>query len=116
VLYDVLQGLITRPERDAILETALDMAPRLGAEHAYVLLLGLREMEASFRGTVPGLDLFGQREARDLALTLANRGLERWVLDNRRPAIVRDTLTDARWYTTPGHVENEPARHVVARR
>src|SRR5262249_49867161 len=51
VLYDMLQGLITRPDRQAIFNTALSMAPRLGARHGYVLVLGERESEAVFLST-----------------------------------------------------------------
>jgi signal transduction histidine kinase/ActR/RegA family two-component response regulator len=114
VLYDVLQALITRPDRDAVLQTALDVAPRLGAQHAYALLLGERDSEAVFRATLPGLDHFDERQANSFALTIARQGLERWVLHNRRPAIVADTLRDDRWHTDPSHRDHEPARSVIS--
>ncbi|MCC6191993.1 MAG: GAF domain-containing protein [Anaerolineales bacterium] len=114
VLYDVLQALIARPEREAVLQTALAMAPRLGAQHAYVLLLGERDAQAIFRGTLPGLDQLDERAANAFALTIARRGLERWVLENRRPVVVADTAHDERWHTADSHVEHEPARAVIS--
>ncbi|MCC7360238.1 MAG: GAF domain-containing protein [Anaerolineales bacterium] len=114
VLYDVLQGLITRPEREAILNTALAMAPRLGAQHAYILLLGQRDAEATFRSTLPGLDHLDERQAQRFALTIAKQGLEQWVLTNHRPAVVTDTAVDKRWYTDPSHTAQEPARAVIS--
>ncbi len=114
VLYDVLQGLITRPERDAILNTALAMAPRLGAQHAYVLLLGERETDATFRSTLPGLDQLDGRAAQRFALTIARQGLEKWVLTNHEPAVVTDTAHDPRWFTDPSHTSDEPARAVIS--
>ncbi len=114
VLYDMLQGLITRPDRQAIFDTALSMAPRLGAQHGYVLILGEREAEAAFLSTLPGLDNLDARQANAYALTIASQGLERWVLDNNRPAIVADTRGDERWYTAPEHVQASPARAVIS--
>ena len=114
VLYDVLQGLITRPEREAILNTALAMAPRLGAQHAYIVLLGQRDAEATFRSTLPGLDHLDERQAQRFALTIAKQGLEQWVLTNHRPAVVTDTAVDKRWFTDPSHAAQEPARAVIS--
>ena len=114
VLYDVLQALITRPEQNDIITTALAMAPRLGAQHAYLLLLGQNPGENTFRGTVPGLENLTPSQARELAGTLAQQGLERWVLESQKPAVVVDTRRDERWYTTPGHTETEPARSVIS--
>jgi len=114
VLYDVLQGLITRPDRDAILNTALAMAPRLGAQHAYVLLLGERETDAAFRSTLPGLDQLDERQAQKFALTIARQGLEQWVLNHHQPAVVTDTAHDPRWFTDPSHSGDEPARAVIS--
>ncbi len=114
VLYDVLQALITRPDRSDIIATALDMAPRLGAQHAYMLLMGQNAGENTFRGTVPGLEDLTPGQARELATTLAQQGLERWVLENQKLAVVIDTRHDERWYTTPGHAEAEPARSVIS--
>jgi signal transduction histidine kinase/CheY-like chemotaxis protein len=114
VLYDVLQSLITRPDRRAILQTALNIAPRIGAQHAYMLLLGSREVEAEFHSTLPGLDELDARLAREFALTLTRHGLERWVLEQRRPAVVADTRADERWHTAAAHAQDEPARAVIS--
>src|SRR5262249_25393670 len=113
-LYDVLQGLITRPERQAIFETALAMAPRLGAQHAYLVILGEREADASFLSTLPGLDGLDARAANAFALTIASQGLERWVLENGRAAGVADTRYDSRWYNAPEHAGDDPARAVIS--
>src|SRR5579859_592508 len=114
VLYDMLQGLITRPDRQAIFDTALSMAPRLGAQHGYVLILGERESDAAFLSTLPGLDQLDTRQANGYALTIASQGLERWVLENKRPAIVSDTLVDERWLTAPGYELATPPRSVIS--
>ena len=113
VLYDVLQSLITRPDRQAIFDTALSMAPRLGAQHAYLLVLGEREADAVFLSTLPGLDQLDARQANAFALTIASQGLERWILEHGQPALVADTRTDERWYT-PDHVQKAPARAVIS--
>ncbi len=114
VLYDVLQSLITRPDRQAIYETALNMAPRLGGQHAYLLLLGEREADATFLSTLPGLEALDPRQANAYALTIASQGLERWVLENGRSAVVPDTRADERWYTSPEHGLQAPARAVIS--
>jgi PAS domain S-box-containing protein len=114
VLYDVLQGLIARPERADILTTALSMATRLGAQHGYVLLLGQTPGQHVFESTLPGLDRLSPREARDLARILSQQGLERWVLEQKQPALVADTQLDARWYSVPREAGREPARSVIS--
>jgi signal transduction histidine kinase/putative methionine-R-sulfoxide reductase with GAF domain/ActR/RegA family two-component response regulator len=114
VLYDMLQGLITRPDRQAIFDTALRMAPRLGAQHAYVLMVGEHEADAAFLSTLPGMETLDVRQSNSVALTLATQGLERWVLENGRPAIVTDTRLDERWYMSPEHAPGTPARSVIS--
>src|SRR5205814_6116674 len=77
-------------------------------------ILGERESEAAFLSTLPGLDQLDVRQANSYALTLASQGLERWVLENGRPAIVTDTGVDERWYTTPEYEVKAPARSVIS--
>jgi signal transduction histidine kinase/CheY-like chemotaxis protein len=113
VLYDVLQSLITRPDRQAVFNTALAMAPRLGAQHAYLVILGEREADAAFMTTLPGLDQLDARQSNSFALTMATQGLERWVLENGRSAVVVDTRSDERWYAAP-ELEPAPARAVIS--
>src|SRR4029079_15331669 len=48
------------------------------------------------------------------ALTLAERGLENWVLATGRPAVVADTKLDPRWHTATQHLGEEPARAVIS--
>jgi GAF domain-containing protein/CheY-like chemotaxis protein len=114
LLYDVLRALSGSLELTTTINTALQFAPRLGAQHAYILVLGETEEEVLFRATVPGLDHFNAREAREFGQAIAQTGLERWVLENRRPAVVADTRLDERWYTAPSHEEIEPARSVIS--
>jgi signal transduction histidine kinase/ActR/RegA family two-component response regulator len=90
------------------------MAARLGARHAYLVILGEREAEASFLSTLPGLDGLDARAANAFALTIASQGLERWVLENGRPAVVADTRYDSRWYSAPEHSADSPARAVIS--
>jgi signal transduction histidine kinase/ActR/RegA family two-component response regulator len=114
LLYDVLKALSVSMEMMTIINTILRFAPRLGAQHAYILLLGDHIEDTIFRSTIPGLDRFNAREARDFALAIAKGGLERWVLENRRPAVVADTRSDERWYTAPQHAAEQPARSVIS--
>src|SRR5207237_9275169 len=48
------------------------------------------------------------------ALTRASQGLERWVLESGRAAIITDTRDDERWYMAPEHAHEAPARSVVS--
>jgi GAF domain-containing protein/ActR/RegA family two-component response regulator len=114
LLYDVLRALSSSLELTTTINTALQFAPRLGALHAYLLVLGETDEEVLFRGTVPGLDHFNALEAREFGRTISQTGLERWVLENRRPAVVADTRQDERWFTAPSHAEQEPARSVIS--
>jgi signal transduction histidine kinase/ActR/RegA family two-component response regulator len=97
VLYDVLQAFITRPNRDDIISTALNLAPRLGAQNAYLVLLGDSAKNAEFHSNLPGFSAFTPRQLRDFALQITRAGLEKWVLDNRRAAIITDAAADSRW-------------------
>jgi signal transduction histidine kinase/CheY-like chemotaxis protein len=96
-----------------VLDAALALASHLGAEHSYVLVLEPGD-KTYFRGTVPGLANLDDSEAAMFGQLIATRGLEKWVLENRQPALVTDSRTDTRWYTAPQHIEEEPARAVVA--
>jgi len=106
------QLLTTEMSVSGVLDAALALAPHLGAEHSYVLVLGPDD-RTYFKGTVPGLE-FDDAEGVEFGQVIATRGLEKWVLENRQPALVTDSRTDPRWYTAPHHVEEEPARSVVA--
>ncbi len=112
LLYDVLRALSGSLEMTTTINTALRFAPRLGAEHGYILLLGETDEETLFRSTIPGLDHFDAMQAREFALTISKTGLERWVLDHRRPAVVADVREDARWYTAPA--EQQLVRSVIS--
>ncbi|MEP7358422.1 MAG: GAF domain-containing protein, partial [Anaerolineales bacterium] len=114
VLYDVLQSLISRPDRQSIFDTALEMAERLGAQHAYLLLVGAEPDEAAFLSTLPGLDRLDVQAGNQFALNLAERGLEKWVLATGRAAVIADTRLDPRWFTAPQHAADEPARAVIS--
>jgi len=114
LLNDVLAALTQTLDLDTQISTVLSFAPRLGTQHGYLLLLGETEAETIFRSTLPGLDHFTESEARDFGNTIAKRGLERWVIEKRQPAVVPDTRKDDRWYTDPAHVEEEPARSVIS--
>ncbi|MBM2848483.1 MAG: Histidine kinase [Anaerolineales bacterium] len=114
LLYDVLRALSSSLELTTTINTALQFAPRLGAQHAYILVLGESEEDILFRSTVPGLDHFNALEARGFGRAISQTGLERWVLENRRPAVVADTRQDERWFTVPSHAEQEPARSVIS--
>jgi len=114
LLFEVSRELSSTLDVNAIFNTAMNLAPRLGAHYAYILVLGDTEGDADFRGTVPGLEHFGGNEARAFATAIAKQGLEQWVLKNQRTALVMDTRADERWYTAPEHEQNEPSRSVVS--
>ncbi|MBI4314882.1 MAG: GAF domain-containing protein [Chloroflexi bacterium] len=114
-LFESSRALASTLSLPATMQTALEFAPRLGAQHGYLLLLGDHpEEEATFRGTVPGLDSFTASEAHQFALTIARQGLEQWVLEHGQTAVVSDTRHDPRWFTVPTHEQEEPARAVVS--
>ena len=114
LLNDVLAALTQTLDINTQLNAVLQFAPRLGAQNAYVLLLGETEADTLFRATVPGLDQFTEIEARDFGNTLLHRGLEQWVIEHKQAACVTDTRQDNRWYTAEAHVAEEPARSVIS--
>ena len=128
LLNDVLEALTRTLDLDVQLDAVLSFAPRLGAQHGYILLLGEIEAETIFRSTIPGLEHFTPAEATEFGNTIARRGLEKWVIENRQAALVPDTRQDHRWLahgellresnrrapTDPSHAAEEPARSVIS--
>ncbi len=113
LLYDALHALAGSLDYDTTINTALGLAPRLGGQHAYMLLLGDTSEMDRFNSTVPGLAELSGAERLDFAHQMAWQGLERWILETHRSTVVNDTTDDQRWYhgPTPNAV---PIRSVIA--
>lgn len=115
LLYDALRALTVSLDLNNTLNTALQFSPRLGAQHASLLLLGENQREATFYSTVPGLERLIENEAREFAQIISKQGLESWVLTNQHPALVKDTRLDERWFIPPAYaLEAEPVRSVIS--
>jgi len=115
LLYEALRALTVSLDLNTTLNTALQFAPRLGAQHASLLLLGETQREATFYSTIPGLERLIENEAREYAQIIAKQGLESWVLENQHPALVKDTRVDERWFIPPAYAtESEPVRSVIS--
>jgi signal transduction histidine kinase/transcriptional regulator with GAF, ATPase, and Fis domain/ActR/RegA family two-component response regulator len=110
LLYDVLRQLTQSLDLDTVINLALQTAPRLGAQYAYILVLGETKEEDTFRSTVPGMEELPPAQALELAHAIVNDGLESWVLKNRRTALVKDTRLDRRWNT--GLLLQQPTQRV----
>jgi len=108
-LFESSQALAATLNINATIETALKFASSIGAEHAYVLYAG--EGPAMFRSTIPGLDRFTGVEAQAFVKATITQGLDRWVLDNSQPLLVKDTLLDDRWLP---HLSQEQVRSIIA--
>ncbi|MEK7276965.1 MAG: GAF domain-containing protein, partial [Chloroflexota bacterium] len=114
-LFQASRALAATLDLNTTIKTVLDFAPRLGAQHAYILLTeDPATGQATFFATVPGLDQLTETEAHNFAVAIARQGLEKWVLEHGQSALVPDTRLDDRWYTDPSHAEEEPARCVIS--
>jgi signal transduction histidine kinase/CheY-like chemotaxis protein len=108
-LFESSQALAATLDLNTTVRIALQFAPSLGAEHAYILYVG--EGQAIFQSTIPGLDHFTGIEAQAFVKAVIGQGLDRWVLDTRQPALVEDTLLDERWQP---HIDEKLARAIMA--
>jgi len=51
-----------------------------------------------YYSTIPGLDRLTEKEEKELIDVLMTDGTERWVMENRRTALIKDANTDERWH------------------
>ena len=100
LLYQVARELSGQLDTNQLLDQILALAPRLGAEFAYIII---EEKEGSvhFRSTMPGRESFVGPAGRQLARRLLKNGVDGWVLKHREPLLIGDTLADERWYKAP---------------
>ncbi len=113
LLNDMLAELTQTLDMSAQLKSVLDFAPRLGAEHGYVLLLGETEADTIFRTTLPGLEQLSEHALSRVGNLTAQSGLTAWMLQRQQSAWLNDTLQDNRWRPGPDP-DQEPARSVIA--
>ena len=98
-LHQFARSLVDRPTLDELLAQALRTAAQLTASpHATVLLLDASE-HICYR---VALDSGNLAPLALVAGPMMQRGLAGWVVRERRTALVRDTMHDARWLPGPG--------------
>jgi GAF domain-containing protein len=100
LLYQVARELGGQLDTDQLLDQILALAPRLGAEFAYIIIEE-KDGTLHFRSTAPGREEFVGGVGRRLAQRMLQNGVEGWVLDHRQPLLIVDTLAEARWYKAP---------------
>ncbi len=100
LLYEVARELGGQLDTDQLLDQVLALARRLGAQFAYVIVEE-KDGTLHFRSTTPGREEFVGAVGRQLARRMLRSGVEGWVLENRQPLLILDTMADARWYQPP---------------
>jgi signal transduction histidine kinase len=97
LLYQVARELGGQLDTDQLLDQVLALGQRLGAQFAYVIVEE-KDGTLHFKSTAPGRQDFVGAIGRQLARRMLRNGVEGWVLENRQPLLIVDTLADARWY------------------
>jgi signal transduction histidine kinase len=100
LLYQVGKELSGQLDTEQLLDQILALAPRLGAQFAYIVVEE-KDGILHFRSTAPGREEFVGAIGRRLARHMLQNGVEGWVLRHRKPLLITDTLTDDRWYQAP---------------
>lgn len=100
LLYQVAQELSGQLDTEQLFDQILALAPRLGAQFAYVIIEE-KDGVLHFRSTAPGREEFVGAIGRRLARHMLQNSVEGWVLRHRRASLIADTLTDERWYQAP---------------
>ncbi len=113
LLLEMSQHLSADLDFDAVVDTVLSFAPRLGAEAADLYIADIERETYFFRSSLAERTNLAGDEARDHSALIMEKGLEGWVLRNRQPALVSDTKRDDRWLASPGEGE-DPVRSVIS--
>jgi len=100
LLYQVAKELSSQLDTDQLLDQILALAPRLGAQFAYIIIEE-KDGVLNFRSTAPGREEFVGAIGRRLAQHMLQNNVEGWVLRHRKSLLITDTLTDDRWYQAP---------------
>jgi PAS domain S-box-containing protein len=98
-LVAMARAVAKHPSLEATLQSTLNMAAMLtDAENGSIFLLDGNEVVTQSvlaRGEVPPV------ERQDILKSVMEEGLAGWVVQHRRPALIHDTLDDARWLKLP---------------
>ncbi|MBI5350618.1 MAG: GAF domain-containing protein [Chloroflexi bacterium] len=98
-LFRASQELSATLDLPKTIRTLLNFAPRLDADHAFLILVeGSTKALYRYYSTIPGLNRLTEKEEKEFIDTLMTEGIERWVMENRRTALVKDANTDERWH------------------
>jgi GAF domain-containing protein/HAMP domain-containing protein len=114
LLLEVSQRLSADLDFDAVVDTVLSFAPRLGAEAAELYIADVERETYFFKSSLPERANLTSDKARDHSALIMEKGLEGWVLRNRQPALVSDTRRDERWLASPGEEKEDPVRSVIS--
>jgi GAF domain-containing protein/HAMP domain-containing protein len=114
LLLEMSQHLSADLDFDAVVDTVLSFAPRLGAEAADLYIADVERETYFFKSSLPHRTNLAGDEARDHSALIMEKGLEGWVLRNRQPALVSDTKRDDRWLASPDEEEEDPVRCVIS--
>ncbi|HLB45798.1 MAG TPA: ATP-binding protein, partial [Anaerolineales bacterium] len=110
-LHESARALAASLQQVDVLNSTLSFAPRIGAQHAFVLLMDdPTPGHHSLRSTLPGLEGLSDDKARAFTKLLTSQRLVHRVLESQQAAVVRDSLDDPRWMPGPG---TEPARSIL---
>ncbi|HEY75715.1 MAG TPA: GAF domain-containing protein, partial [Thermoflexia bacterium] len=111
-LYEVSRRLGEAPTLEEAAAAALEVAPYVGAQHADLILFDVGG-RPFLRSSVPERADYTPEQAEEYVRQVTTRGLQAWVLEQRRAALVVDTREDPRWLILPGHEERDPVRSAV---
>ncbi len=110
---DAGRMLTAQVSMQGVLDTALSLAPRVGALGSYVLVLDGGE-PLYFESTFLNAREWSNEQRLAFGKNLANFGLEKAALETRQAVFVDDTRTDSRWYRPPPPMSVAEVGSVVA--
>jgi GAF domain-containing protein len=96
LLYEISSALSKALDFDAITNTAVSFANRLGATSGEIHLLA-DTGEIYFKSTYPERNDLSDPERQKVVRRILNEGLEAWALEHDRSALILDTHRDDRW-------------------
>lgn len=100
ILLRVTTELSASLDQDRVLNQALHLVNEVvNANQGVILLIDQESEELVFRGSL-GLDRKLSPKGVPTGM-MRHEGLAGWIIDNRSPVIVSDTLTDSRWVDRP---------------
>ncbi|RME72770.1 MAG: GAF domain-containing protein, partial [Chloroflexi bacterium] len=106
LLYEVSAALKADLDFEAVADTAVGLADKLGATTGEIHLLDERG-NIFYRSSYAERNKISPEVWTRLVRRTLTEGLDAWVIRNRKPALVHDTLTDKRWLKV-GHQDDMP--------